>query len=133
MQNFIRTILSAFKTWTKKEIKNSTADWNQNDASQANYIKNKPDVALKNELREVIDEIRSSKDYIILNDLSIPGIKCKIQVNNGGISSSVISSLEDFVYDVNEDGTYTITGWNQQYMGESGDILVIPDDENVIL
>ena len=133
MQNFIRTILSAFKTWTKKEIKNSTADWNQNDASQANYIKNKPDVALKNELREVIDEIRSSKDYIIFNDLSIPGIKCKIQVNNGGISSSVISSLEDFVYDVNEDGTYTITGWNQQYMGESGDILVIPDDENVIL
>jgi FlaG/FlaF family flagellin (archaellin) len=133
VQNFIKTIIDAVQTWTKKEIKNSTADWNQNDAHQTNYIKNKPDVVLKNEFHEAIDEIKATKDYIILNDASIPGIKCKIQVNSGGMSSSIISSLDDFTYDVNDDGTYTITGWNIEYMGEYSDILVIPDDENVIL
>lgn len=42
MQNFIKTIISAVKTWTKGEIKNSTADWNQNDSSADNYVKNRP-------------------------------------------------------------------------------------------
>lgn len=37
----METILSAIKTWTKKEIKNSTADWNQNDSTMSNYIKNR--------------------------------------------------------------------------------------------
>lgn len=41
MQNFIKTIINAVQTWTKKEIKNSTADWNQNDANAADYVKNR--------------------------------------------------------------------------------------------
>ena len=45
MQNFMKTILSGIQKWTKKEIKdnakNSTADWNQNDSSAANYVKNR--------------------------------------------------------------------------------------------
>lgn len=41
MQNFIKTIINAVQSWTKKEIKNSTADWNQNDASAADYVKNR--------------------------------------------------------------------------------------------
>ena len=41
MQNYIKTILSAFKTWTQKKIKDSTADWNENDSSKSSYIKNR--------------------------------------------------------------------------------------------
>lgn len=42
MQNFIKTIINAVQSWTKKEIKNSVADWNQNDSSADNYVKNRP-------------------------------------------------------------------------------------------
>lgn len=42
MQNFMKTILSAVQTWTKGKIKDSTADWNQNDSSADNYVKNRP-------------------------------------------------------------------------------------------
>jgi hypothetical protein len=41
VQNYIKTILSAFKTWTQKKIKDSTADWNENDSSKNSYIKNR--------------------------------------------------------------------------------------------
>ena len=41
MQNFIKTIINAVQSWTKKEIKNSTADWNQNDPSTVDYVKNR--------------------------------------------------------------------------------------------
>ena len=37
MQNFMKTILSAVKT----KIKDSTADWNQNDSNADSYVKNK--------------------------------------------------------------------------------------------
>lgn len=41
MQNFIKTIINSVQKWTKKEIKKSTADWNQNDSSAADYVKNR--------------------------------------------------------------------------------------------
>ena len=41
MRNFIKTIINGVQNWTKKEIKNSTADWNQNDANAADYVKNR--------------------------------------------------------------------------------------------
>lgn len=41
MQNFMKTILSAVQTWTKGKIKDSTADWNQNDSNADNYVKNR--------------------------------------------------------------------------------------------
>ena len=37
----MKTILSALQTWTQKKIKNSTADWNENDSSKDSYIKNR--------------------------------------------------------------------------------------------
>ena len=42
MQNFIKTIINLVQSWTKGEIKKSKADWNQNDASADNYVKNRP-------------------------------------------------------------------------------------------
>ena len=52
MQNYMKTVLSAFKNWTDNKIKdnkkqlddritNSTADWSQNDKSADNYVKNR--------------------------------------------------------------------------------------------
>ena len=41
MQNFMKTIISAVQTWTKGEIKDSTADWNENDSSADSYVKNR--------------------------------------------------------------------------------------------
>ena len=41
MQNYIKTILSAVKAWTTRKIKESTADWKQNDSSAVDYVKNR--------------------------------------------------------------------------------------------
>lgn len=41
MQNYIKTILSAVKTWTTRKIKESTADWKQNDVNANGYVKNR--------------------------------------------------------------------------------------------
>ena len=37
----MKTILSAVQTWTKGKIKDSTADWNQNDETKPDYVKNR--------------------------------------------------------------------------------------------
>lgn len=41
MQNFIKTIISGIQSWARKEIKQSTADWNQNDPNTDSYVKNR--------------------------------------------------------------------------------------------
>lgn len=41
MQNFMKTILSAVQCWTKGKIKDSVADWNENDSSKDSYVKNR--------------------------------------------------------------------------------------------
>ena len=60
MQNFMKTIINAVQSWTKKEIKNSTADWNQNDANAADYVKNKPDVVLQSDLKILENHIEGT-------------------------------------------------------------------------
>ena len=41
MQNFIETLINVVQTWTKKKIKESTADWNEDDSNSNSYIKNR--------------------------------------------------------------------------------------------
>lgn len=41
MQNYIKTIINAIKTWISGKIKDSAADWNQNDPNADNYVKNR--------------------------------------------------------------------------------------------
>ena len=41
--------------------------------------------------------------------------------------------LQDFEAIANEDGTYTLTGWNGTLNGEPSTELIIPDDERIIL
>lgn len=42
-------------------------------------------------------------------------------------------ALADFTYTTNEDGTYTITGWNETYHGEPSTRMVVPNSELVIV
>ena len=42
MHDYMKTIISAIKSWVNENIKKSTADWNQNDKDSIDYIKNKP-------------------------------------------------------------------------------------------
>lgn len=42
MKPYMKTILNAVMAWVKN---NSISDWNQEDSSQLDYIKNKPEIA----------------------------------------------------------------------------------------
>ena len=42
MYDYMKTIISALKHWVAEMIFKSTADWEQHDASQADYVKNRP-------------------------------------------------------------------------------------------
>ncbi len=71
MQNFMKTIMSALKTWTSKEIKKSTADWNENDSNSNSYIKNKPfyeDRKLTEVFPEMTVSIESEGGYETLSE-----------------------------------------------------------------
>ena len=41
--------------------------------------------------------------------------------------------LQDFTYDDNNDGTYTLTGWKETYQGKPSTEMIIPDSPKVIL
>ena len=45
MHDYIKTIIMSIKVWVESLFVSSTADWNQEDSSQTNYIKNKPEIA----------------------------------------------------------------------------------------
>ena len=117
-------------------------DWNQNDETAADYIKNRPfyDATDLKQLDEKYlpdtiartSDLITPKDYIILKDIS-GGPLYKIQIKDGNLTSTIEDSLEDFTYTTNADGTYTITGWNETYMGKPSTIMVIPDDKNIIV
>lgn len=61
MQNFIKTIINGVQKWTKKEIKKSTADWNQNDSNAADYVKNRTHYI--EDIEEVVIE-RQTIDFL---------------------------------------------------------------------
>lgn len=53
MLDFIKSMISAIKTWVKGEIVISAADWNESDPGKTNYIKNRThyDTRKKHEVR----------------------------------------------------------------------------------
>lgn len=55
MNNFMKTIINAVKSWTKSEIKESTADWNENDKNADSYVKNRTHYEEKI-LKKIFDE-----------------------------------------------------------------------------
>lgn len=107
-------------------------DWNETDESSKAYIWNKPEVALQSDISEIRETISAPKDYIILSDTT-DGYKYKVYMQNGNLVTSIAGTLDDFTYTTNDDGTYTITGWNQTYFGEPSTVMIVPDDSNIIL
>ena len=92
MQNFIKTILNMVQNWTKKEIRKSTADWNQNDPGANNYVKNRTHWEEHNEIVLVdnftLDDaiaginmprytfVVGDKYDVIWNGVSYPSLEC---------------------------------------------------------
>lgn len=74
MHNYMKTILSAVKTWANGRIdvriKDSVADWNQNDSSADNYIKNRPFYE-KDGVIHTIDSKYLPEEYATVNDIDI--------------------------------------------------------------
>jgi len=66
VQNFMKTIISAVQTWTKGKIKDSTADWNQNDSSADNYVKNRThwDSRKTEKINITFDGTLDGKEYL---------------------------------------------------------------------
>lgn len=82
MQNFMKTIISAIQTWTKKKIKNSTADWSENDSSADSYVKNRTHYE-ENITKVLLEE--QTVDTFTLRDsgfysTSIPPLDLKIDI-----------------------------------------------------
>lgn len=71
MLDFIKSMISAIKTWVKGEIVISAADWNESDPGKTNYIKNRThyDTREEHEVRITFDGNLEGMEYI-----SIPGI-----------------------------------------------------------
>lgn len=57
MQNYVKTLISALKTWTNKRLVESKADWNQVDEEADNYIKNKPIEETEDNALEMLTEM----------------------------------------------------------------------------
>jgi hypothetical protein len=80
VENFIKTILSGLKNWTNEKIngkiKESTADWNQNDSNANNYIKNKPFIPI------VDSELSETSNNAVSNSAVTVGIDGKIELKD---------------------------------------------------
>ena len=120
MQNFMETIVHAVKSWTTGEIIKSTADWNQNDASASDYIKNKP-LGLQNSLLYTEQSLTDEQ-------------KIQARANIGAASTNVITidgGATTFLSDVFGEAPYTIeftadtenvTASNIEYDGKNSGI-----------
>ena len=99
MTEFIKTIVSAIKTWVKGLIKESTADWNQNDAETENYVKN------RTHYEEVVKQIMVNENLDFSNCETVNWGQTKVGYLYEDISLSLIVGDE---YDVCFDGvTYS--------------------------
>lgn len=50
MNNYIKTIISGLKQWVSAQITKSKSDWNQNDSSATNYVKNRTHYSYEKEI-----------------------------------------------------------------------------------
>ena len=87
MQNFIKTIISAVQTWTKRKIKDSTADWNQNDSNADNYIKNRPFYEENGKIRKLDQKFLDLPKNIATIDWMVMGWAQSVMCISGSNSS----------------------------------------------
>lgn len=93
----MKTILSGVQTWTKGKIKESTADWNQNDSNADNYVKN----------RTHWEEVQ--KKTLVSNE--------KVS-NYWGANIGPIQLEEGTIYVITVDGVrYEVAPWIDEFWG----------------
>jgi hypothetical protein len=98
------------------------------------------ETALNNAKSYTDEKVLDVKDYIEskleLTDTTT-GIKYALTVTDGTLSlvrvSATESELQDLAYTANEDGTYTITGWNGTKNGVESTEFVVPNYSNIIV
>lgn len=113
-------------------VGNGTADDNRSNAHTLDWDGNAwfaGDIYIggnsqKEGSRKVLTE---GSTYITLYDSST-GAPYKIEIKDGNLVSSFNASIDDFTYTINDDGTRTITGWNETYLGEPSTEMIIPSD-----
>lgn len=88
---------------------------------------NAQDDGAKNVLLEGVPQ-----DYIILNDVNT-GAPYKLEIRDGNLVSSLMASFDDFTYTTNDDGTKTITGWKETYLGAASTEMIVPNDGTIII
>ena len=122
MQNFIKTIINSVQNWTKKQIKESTADWSQNDSSANNYVKNRTHWE---EIKEVVIlpemSVTISDEYAELGILSYGKLVAGqvYVVNLNDIKHTCVArSWDDGDSDVSLIGNGTIYGDDNNGNGE---------------
>lgn len=104
MQNFIKTIINALQTWTKKEITNSTANWNQNDPTAPDYVKNRThweeyeNVAIIPETTCVVNE--GDLRFLIGEGVLVPNVGQSYTVTLNGAVYECIGRKYDDEYGV---------------------------------
>ena len=111
MQNIIKTLTSGFKTWTQGLVKDSVADWNQNDKNANNYVKNRPFWK------------EDDKRVYILNpqNLSFSSAPDEFPYNEKDYSAIYSCTLTDFSYSRHEIFTstyYLPYGFGKNYIVE---------------
>lgn len=95
------------------------------DASGGQEVATKQDIDTLNQI--------VSFDKITLTDIET-GAKYDLQIKNGTLVTSFSdTNLADFTYTTNDDGTYTLTGWNGTLNGEPSTEIIVPDISMVML
>lgn len=122
----MKTILNAVQTWTKGKIKDSTADWNQDNPNADNYVKNRTHWEeedgtihkLDSKYLDLPDNIATTTDVQeIVNDVSADinnSLNNKIDMPITGEFNQVLSVSESTDGIPNKIGCMTIkTDWEQ--------------------
>lgn len=109
MLNFMKTMVSAVKSWTEKKFDESTADWNQNDPTASNYIKNRTHWEEKREFTAVpetcIPKTHLYTEYLDLNWDIVPQIEPGVTytITFNGVKYESVGKND--------------IGWGQTYIG----------------
>ena len=115
MLNFMKTMVSAVKSWTEKKFDESTADWNQNDPTASNYIKNRTHWEEKREFI-AIPETCIHKTYIYTHLLD-PNWDIGPQIEPGVTYTIIFNGIKY------ESVGKNYIGWGQTYIGNHPDQL----------
>lgn len=123
----MKTILSGIQTWVKGKIKQSTADWNQNDKNADSYVKNRTHWEEKKQ-SVIIDNLTSEQydngDYpactfvvgqeytVIWNGVIYNNLICQFDGNYRILGGNVHPNCPFYIDDNGGNGLY-VSSWDE--------------------